>query len=307
MDRYFRHCLPVFITVFTLFCNTSFSQVVILGTIVDAENKKGIPYATITASATGIATDANESGQFEIELPNEDSIAITAVGYKKIVTHSSQLKGLNILLTPMPLVLPEVFVGKKEILTIGNLRGKKVFDMNSESSSRFEMATMISVPSNVKSYRVRKIWIKGFGFNAENPVRIHLYDVGNFGQPGDDLLNEDILITADKSKDKLLEIDVYNQDIHLQNHTFFISVQWISDKLNVKQRNGSKSHVPKAPGIYGTYDIPNGITYMRSKQSKVYKWEVMTKNMRFPYDYDKIPSKLEHPYTMLAACEVEAY
>lgn len=59
------------------------------------------------------------------------------------------------------------------------------------------------------------------------------------------------------------------------------------------------------PGIYCSYDNSSAVTYVRSFARRTgYKWMLMTSKFAYPYDYAKIPSKIESPFNMLLSCDI---
>lgn len=276
----------------------------IQGICVDADSKKGIPFATILLQNTKLITDADSSGFFEIDIVGVDTLLITSIGYRDQKIATSDLKKEHtVFLQPLPVQLSEVFVGKRQSMTIGLTKGKKRFDMNSDDFVRFEMATRINIPDNVGQFQLKRISIKGIGFNEANPVRIHIYNVGKFGEPAYELMKKDIVITKNSSKDNVLHIDVEDQGIFLSDDRFFVGVQWIADSIN-KERINVKKKPFVGPGIYCSFSNTTTVTYTRSLNLNGYKWMLQTNGIVYPFDYDKIPSKIKSPLNMLVSCDI---
>lgn len=281
-------------------------QIKVSGVCLDIETKQPIPFATIYLKKSNLFTDADQNGYFEFTSDNNDSIFISCVGYK---THKSSTAYFEnkkeILLNPLPVILAEIFVGNMKHLSVGDLTAKKTFEMYSESSSRFEIATKLIIPDFAKKYRIKTIHIKGVKFNSLNPVRIHLYSVGKYGEPDSELLQKDIVIFDATTKNNILSIDIEEQGVTLNDRQFFIGIQWLSDNLN-SQRINSKKLPFIGPGITCTYSNPKALTYTRDKSNRLlgYKWALYTKNVMYPFDY-KLPEKITSPLNMLVSCEIE--
>lgn len=296
-----------FFLVLALLSNGSSAPVYekIKGTCIDAVSKKAIPFATVFISKANLFTDADSSGVFEIEVTGDDTLVITSIGYKEQkIAVSDVKKNAVVLLQPLAVQLPELFIGKRKKITLGNLKGKKKFDMNSDDCVRYEMATRITVPAGIKRYQLKTITINGTGFNSENPVRIHIYSAGKYGEPHGELLKKDIVIKENISRSNLLTIDVEQQGIVLEEAIFFVGVQWIADSIN-KQRINVKNNKLLGPGIYCSFQNSSAITYTRVLGGRVgYKWMLHTKGIVYPYDYAKIPAKIESPLNMLLSCDI---
>jgi len=276
----------------------------IQGICVDAESKKSIPFATIHLQNTKLITDADSSGFFEIDFIGDDTLLITSIGYQEQKIAANELKkNRTVFLQPLPVQLSEVFVGKRQAMTIGLTKGKKKFDMNSDDCVRFEMATRINIPDNVGKFQLKSVSIKGIDFNEANPVRIHIYNVGKYGEPAYELMKKDIVITKSSSKNNVLNIDFEDQGIFLSDNQFFVGVQWVSDSIN-KERINVKKRPFVGPGIYCSYSNTTTVTYTRSLNLAGYKWMLHTDGIVYPFDYGKIPSKIRSPLNMLVSCDI---
>ncbi|MEJ8841269.1 carboxypeptidase-like regulatory domain-containing protein [Lacibacter sp. H375] len=276
----------------------------IQGVCIDAESRRGVPFATVVLQKTNLFTDADSSGFFEIDIFGDDTLLVTSIGYKDHKIAISDLKKeQTVFLQPLPVQLSEVFVGKRQSMTIGLTKGKKKFTMNSDDCLRFEMATRINIPDNVGQFQLKSVSINGVGFNEENPVRIHIYNVGKYGEPAFELLKKDIVITKNSSKNNVLHIDVEGQGIFLSDDQFFVGVQWIADSINKERINTKKERVI-GPGVYCSHYISSTVTYTRSSNLAGYKWMLHTNGIIYPFDYDKIPSKIKSPLNMLVSCDI---
>lgn len=281
-----------------------YAQFKLKGICIDKETKQVVPFATIHVIQSTLWTDADHNGYFEIDILNQDSIYISCVGYLSITRPINKAQQLDtFFLQSVVVSLPEIFIGERKIISLGQLKAKKTFDMNSKSNTRVEIATRINIPSHVKDFQLKQINIAGISFNSTNPVRIHVYSVGSLGQPDKELLTKDIVITSNNSSKSVLEIDVTEQNVFYSGN-FFIAVQWISDSNNQNRINPAKRTII-GPGILCTFTNKNTITYMRDKAANFgYKWALVSDGVIYPYDY-KIPEKLPNsPLNMLVSCDV---
>lgn len=284
----------------------------ISGYIMNRANREPLSYATVSIWGHNKMTDADDAGFYNILADKDDTLLFSYIGFQEKVIRAIDLKdGDSIFLDVKDIVLPELFIGKTKTIEVGELNDKKKFDFNCACSTRLEIATKINASPIFKRYQIKKIRIRGFGFNPENPVRIHLYSVGSFGEPLNDLLIKDIVIKEDLSKNGILEIDINEQSIVLNDSAFFISVQWIADNLNGLYIKKGNKIVTQRPGIYGTHSFKKAETYIRDKTQKFgYIWAVYTHPgssiVLYPYNY-KRPLIVRAPYNMLVSAELEGF
>jgi hypothetical protein len=99
-----------------LFCYAGMAQKgeVLYGTVNDASNGQPVPFATVTLKNSLIGTTTNESGQFELHLPDslqEDELLVTFLGYAfKTYPLESVRSPLLVSLVPSSIDLKEVLI-----------------------------------------------------------------------------------------------------------------------------------------------------------------------------------------------------
>ncbi|MBP6511693.1 MAG: carboxypeptidase-like regulatory domain-containing protein [Bacteroidia bacterium] len=99
-----------------LFCSAGMAQKgeVLYGTVSDASNGEPVPFATVTLKKSLIGTTTNESGQFELHLPDtlqEDELLVTFLGYAfKTYPLESVRSPLLVSLVPSSIDLKEVLI-----------------------------------------------------------------------------------------------------------------------------------------------------------------------------------------------------
>lgn len=99
-----------------LFCSAGVAQKgdVLYGTVNDASNGQPVPFATVTLKKSLIGTTTNESGQFELHLPDtlqEDELLVTFLGYAfKTYPLESVRSPLLVSLVPSSIDLKEVLI-----------------------------------------------------------------------------------------------------------------------------------------------------------------------------------------------------
>ena len=98
-----------------LFCYAGMAQKgeVLYGTVNDASNGQPVPFATVTLKNSLIGTTTNESGQFELHLPDtlqEDELLVTFLGY------AFKTYPLESVRSPLVVSLVPSFIDLKEVL-----------------------------------------------------------------------------------------------------------------------------------------------------------------------------------------------
>lgn len=293
---------------FLFFSYTSYSQVVFIkGTVLSNEDNLFIPYATVCIKNTRNFIDADEKGYFEIAAKQDDSLLITCIGFKNLIVPASYFKNKdNVVLKENFLKMDEVII-KNPITHIFGIVNEKMGSSRTGGSEaeRSELTTLIEIPKSLEYYRISKIFIKGKRFSEENPVRLHIYTVNKNGLPGEELLKKQVIIAKEEfnNKNNIITVDVKDQNIILENTSFFVGVQWMTS-TKVKLFTG--------PEIIQTYKVSKVLSYYRpcpriencwyiSYPSKV----LLFLNGELPA-VGTLPSK-GNPLNMCASAEIEEF
>jgi len=295
----------------TLFAGFVFSLVdaqqrKIKGMVYDLETKFSIAYATIHMLNTKCYVDADSKGYFEIDCDHStDILIISSVGYQ---TDTINLVKINLsdsfFLKRGEVILSEVVVGKFEAKVFGIVSEKMGTSSTGGSAvTRGEITTFIEIPNEIKIYRISKVFIKGRDFKAENPVRLHIYDVDSNGLPGNELLTKEVILSSKEVSNKTVIINVQDQNIFLEKPDFFVGIQWMTS-IKVKMFTG--------PEIFETIKIKKTLTYRRNLSANNNKWYALfhsnkggNRNMLF-YP-GGTPSPEDRPINMMASAEIEIF
>lgn len=256
-----------------LICITANSQQIRRFQIIDSITKERISFATINVRSQ-LFFEADSSGEFRYAPQKNDTILITCVGYfDKQITDLSTCPS-EIKLVHKPVELNNVYVGKFKTMQVGIINAKKDFSMTANLGYRSEYATLVTIPDEVNKYSVQRIYFKVYTKSAitgnMNPVRIHVYGVNNDGSPGDDLLENDIVLTSIILKGKYLVVDIPEPNKIQKQRSFFISMQWLNvqkDTIDYKQ-----------PQIAFEKSQNSKSTWMRQLNFNKYNW-IQFKNM----------------------------
>ncbi len=225
----------------------------IKGIVVD-DNNKPIPYVNIWVDNENIGTTTEVDGTFKITNKEENkNLVFSAIGYKKLISR-----------------FKEKIVLEKEIYKLD-----EVVIINLKQTKELEIGNSKKINHSYLSGELPWIYAKYFPYNErykETPFlkkiivftnskinkatfKIHLYAMGEDGNPSGDLLNEDILVSV-KSGLKENQIDVSKHKIQIPKEGICIGYEWMiieDNKFEYEYKD-----VDKIKHIYKTYS-PNVI------------------------------------------------
>lgn len=222
---------------FNKFCRlfivlTSFSTFAqINGIIKDNTTKKPIPYVNIWVEGQSTGTTADENGNFSLpETDGSKSIIFSAVGYGKKSLKAGETSGILYLL-PQAIELNEVVIesGKNtHEITIGSLKNAEknhYFGINGAKpwmhANFYPYKPEYATAPYLKAIKViSETEHKGASFN------VRLYNVGENGEPGDFLYDENIICYPKKGK-RTHTVDLSKLNIPFPENGIFIAVEWL--------------------------------------------------------------------------------
>ncbi len=273
-------------------------DVVINGVLFNKTQKNPASFVTVGVHNINKYRDADINGNFEITAKSSDSLIFSGIGYKKCLHAVSEiLLKDTIFLETEYIENKPVIILKPKVETFGLNNAKKDRTCTGGSEAgRYELVTLVKIPEIVKAFRLSKIFIKGKDFSNENPVRLHIYNIDSNGLPGTELLTKEIIITSSDKKD-MVTIDVKEQNIVIENNSFFAGLQWItSDK--VKMFTG--------PQIFETFEEKSVLTFRRSLLNRANSWYAFFRKGIFFFPSKNIPQN-DTPINALIFAEVEVF
>ena len=251
------------------------------------EHKTALPYSSVIWNKDlGLVTDS--SGNVEIpDISLIDSLIVQSLGYEQKVLYRSAIPvtgHLLVILKPKVIELSEVIVWKAfDYAEFGVTVKKEGFIFFKHNTcTNFQIAVKISgykIPAKLDNVSV---FISGSS-EGDLPFRIRIYEMKENGLPGEDLVNENIIVTNYK-KGKWNTIDLSEYSFgKLPDSAFFVSMELLCDDLNKK--NGLC--------IAGTDEINSRLTYFKKGISD---WKDFSSNnrRRRPTNY-LIKAKLGFP------------
>lgn len=192
----------------------------------------------------GSYCDSNGSYSFESNL-KFNKIEFSCIGYEtKTISQTQNLQD-TVFLKNKIINLEEVIISKKhshELSLMGFLEYKKKFDIS--GGMGIETSVFIENTHNTPKH------IKSFLFKVKRKekhktaIRIHFYrKLLDKSEPGEELLNEDIIKYIDEKTTGLIEIDVSSFGLELPIEGAFVGLEWLGilDENSGKFVEGKKS------------------------------------------------------------------
>jgi CarboxypepD_reg-like domain len=295
----------LFILLLFTFCNNSIGQnKIISGIVFNKNDGNAIPYAIIHSTKSNIFYNTDENGKFKIDIPINDTIIFSCIGYENLTLVNFSLID-TIYLNEKINQLEDVIVSKSLPLEIGILENKKTRSFLGELlNDSYEAVNLIKVPEKIKQYKITKIKFKQKTYSPNMIFRLHIYTVDDNNLPGEELLKKQIIMSKEYFNNGILEFDLKDQNIILEKSSFFAGIQFISsDKVDLTKMNNDI-------GIGETNRLKEILTYRRNRGLN-YKWHVeYEKGVLFPgikgKNEDIIPIPLKGaPINLLASAIIE--
>jgi len=237
--------------------------------IMDSITQEPIPFATIKVKNKPLGFYADDNGICEfVNMTREDSLIISCVGYyTKLIPFSQILKNSNITkLLPKTTTLEEVVVvSYKDKEALIDYPTSKV-DQYIGSQIALEMAYKVAIPQNRTGNegQIVNVKIKMKKTDSNNPCRLHIYDIGEDGMPGDELLGKDIHITNKNISGKEFSVDLSQYNITTSDSIIFIGMEWLGKIVANDQYEGTRVAI--------THAFEEARTYTRTILDKNYQW-----------------------------------
>ena len=294
----------LFSIVYLTFISSCFGQSVsITGKITDYETNLPLAYATVELFSLHTGTIAAENGKFILETATLnsqlDTIEFSFLGYetKKICVADFLVSEKPIKLKRIPITLEEVEISPKEYKTeiVGN-KDKK--------PSSIQVANIFGANKGnfLKNTRKEVGWIKSVSYFLHNngypacPFRVRIYRVGIKNTPGEDLLVENLIVTAKKSG--WFTIDISEYGIPFPKEGAFIMMEWINSgeefyfetDITTTGENGEPRVMKRK--YYGQ------VLGTVSKKGGIVLWGSNLGNEWLPYDFS---NKGKYPNAMINA------
>jgi hypothetical protein len=236
-----------------LFATTSAfvsAQNKIQGYILDKQTNKPISYTIVSELKQKYGCYSDTTGLFTLfYLSDTDSLKVSNLGYNSLFISIRDLqKNPQLLLEASPVQLSEVVI---------NPNSKKLKEIEIGFFSRKTNIVMATVyPLNLQAFFIPSIdgkgiyMIKSIKFiyevtsgSANSPLRVRLLEANSKGEPGADLITENVVFKKLKSgKKHVADIDISKSRIFMPQNGVFVALEWIMDKS--LQRTNMKEGIP---------------------------------------------------------------
>ncbi|MFA6483653.1 MAG: carboxypeptidase-like regulatory domain-containing protein [Bacteroidales bacterium] len=204
------------------------------GCVIDKNTNHPIPLVNIWVENEDIGTTTDNNGCFHfIDSLNNKYLIVTALGYERL-RMKIDTPYLSVLLEPKVYSIPEVVIKpvKEEELQIITYRKSKLYNYISSLNpciyARFipYMEEYQNTPF-IKSIKLETIsWIESSRF------RLRLFQVNPDGQPGEDILNNDLVVKVKKGRRSSLITDFNNTQIRFPKEGLFVALEFLIVKEN---------------------------------------------------------------------------
>ncbi len=219
----------------------------IQGYIIDKKTSEPLPYACIGAIQLQYGCYADSTGLFTLFFSNEnDSVQVSYLGYKSLfVTVRDLKKNTKVCLEANPWQLKDVTVipkkSKKKEFEIGFFKKKTVM-LRVPAYPINIYTTFIPFPNKGSNVIIRSVKFVYAASPKNYPIRIRIFKANEKGEPGEDLVNDNIVFNSFKPQRALINsvanIDVSKYNITMPKNGVFIGIEWLCDGnlLNYKTK-----------------------------------------------------------------------
>jgi|GEM_PF-2379067 len=243
----------------------------------DQFSKKGIPFATVKVLNANRGTIASANGEFHLEIFENDSLFVFAVGYllKKISCRNPERE---IFLEPLVRTMDTIVV--RHTISLGTIvlgNGKDMLHKTHRcphdkkkdncipwgpANAKEEFAERINLPDPSRIYKIKTVYIPTRKDDEYGPVLIRIYDHDTISQkPGEALFVRLVNVSKKDIYKNKVRVNLSEQDLLFQGGTsFYVSVGW------------PDGPVKKRPAILALFEQDTKNTFSRSLTTKEYQW-----------------------------------
>lgn len=220
-----------------------------------------ISYVSIWVENENKATTSEENGTFSIQVLPDAKLIFSALGYKQKTVLAAQ--AAKVVLKQTIFGLDNVVVKKPKstkLIEIGQVSHTilEAFDTGPKMDAKF-------FPYEDK-YKKNK-WIKKIMLTTDSPIenaslKLHLFEVDVNGFPGEELLNQDLIVTLKKGVFRH-QFDINNLNIEMPENGVFVAFE----KMRIEKNKVERKITNAQTGIVTT-DIayaPKVLCYMIKK------------------------------------------
>ena len=213
------------------------SQTSLRGRLLDAENKEPVGYVSIGIPGSSTGTVAGPDGSFELFVPADvkDSVAFSCIGYVRRIVALRDIaaaNGADILLQPASVQLREVVISpsmETETSVLGMEKTGTVMSVNFAINDRTNQNLGSEIGRRFKIKKAAQLEKFSFFVEANNfdtvQFRINVYALDG-GEPGDNLLKDNIIVTLPGKIKGWVEVDLLPYDVRV-DQSVVVAAEWV--------------------------------------------------------------------------------
>ena len=224
------------------------------GVVVD-ENNYPISYACIWVQNEELGTTTEEDGTFSIAITPDKQLIFSAMGFEKQIMSAALSQ--KVILKRRAIRLDEVIVEKRK-QTIERIIENKNTQKGTFLTGNKGMliAKFFPYDSSYKSTKfLKKIIVETRSKVKDASFKLHLFLKDENGKPGQDLIDEDIIVTVNNGKkENMIDISKYN--LTFPKEGFFVACESLlieknkyEDEYTIKGSSIKHTEIYFAPGL----------------------------------------------------------
>lgn len=214
-------------------------------TVVSADSQKGVPYATVVFSGGDKAVGGfytNDAGVFNLPSYAYDKAEVSCLGFETAVFTTGVPPEIK--LKPKAIELNEVVVagGMQKDTLLGEFNEKKY--KNGLTIGKERNLAMFFGNDTGRELYIKELWLKPMKIKHTTVLRVHIYSRRDYVPeyyptkgadravktydsyiPGNDLYEQNIIVTIKPEDKKLAKIDLSGYNVYLPEKGAFVSIE----------------------------------------------------------------------------------
>lgn len=225
----------------------------IKGKVID-ENNQPIPYVNILVENENIGTTSDLDGSFALGIKEEKTLIFSILGYEKLKLKSTQATVVKMRSTTYQLGEISI-VNKKETKQLEIGKTENSIRQAFENGPRFDAKFFPFLPKYTKTKYVKKVIIYTESSIEKATVKIHFYQIGEDGLPGEELLEKDYIATVKKGS-RMTQFDLSSLNIIFPKKGLFVAIERLFVESNKLEKTVAASDPSKTKTQRMYYPLP---------------------------------------------------
>lgn len=250
--------MKIFAPLFFLFSLSLSAQ--IKGVVTDSLSGKPIPYVNIVVENENIGSTSEEDGSFVVYTSEKSKrLLFSALGFEKKTVPVNLAKTVQ--MQPIEYELEEVLISNRlqtKEVEIGktNAAISQAFDYGPRIDTKF----FPYLPEYKKTKFIKQVSIVTDSKIESARIKIHLYEVGEHGFPGKELIGKELFVTIQKGT-RTHKIDVSKYNLVMPKNGLFVGFEKLLIESNKVEKTitDSNTKTTKTVRTYYPYVLYNYI------------------------------------------------